>query len=44
MAIDIKKATKDRDMKMTDEEIEKAVQDYFEELQKEEEKCQEIDI
>lgn len=44
MEIDIKKATKGRDMKMTDEEIEKAVREYFEELQKEEEKWQEIDI
>ena len=43
MAIDIKELTKGKDMKMTDEEIEKAVKDYFEELQKEEEKWQEID-
>lgn len=43
MAIDIKKATKGREKKMTAEEIEKAVKDYFEELQKEEKKWQEID-
>lgn len=43
MAIDIKKLTKGKDMKMTDEEIEKAVKEYFEELEKEEKKWQEID-
>ncbi len=34
MAIDVEGLTKGKDMKMTDEEIEKAVKEYFNELEK----------
>ena len=43
MAIDIKELTKGKDMKMTDKEIEETIKWYFKELEKEEEKWQEID-
>lgn len=34
MAIDVEGLTKNKNMKMTDEEIEKAVKDYFHKLER----------